>query len=93
MIIGTDILVLSVFSAKAPGDHSKSHKAKSFIKMSCMNVGRHHGIELQHPEALFLSLHQTVLHQLFSDMQSPCLSAHRIAGIADMPAVSHIIGM
>ena len=93
MIIRADILIMSVLHAESSRYGAKLYKAQPFIQMSGMHIACHNRIELQHAVAVGFALHKTVQYQLFTDVQSPAVPAHRIAGIADMTAASHVVGM
>ena len=58
-----------------------------------MDIGSHNSIKLQNTEALFMCLSDAVPDQLLPDVQSSFFSAYRIAGITDVSASSHIVGM
>ena len=93
MIIGTNILIMTVFHPEATGNHAQLDKAKTFIEMSRVNIAGNNSIKLQDAEAMEFSLNKTVGDQFLSDMKSPCLGADCIAGIADMTAPADIIRM
>ena len=93
MIVRTDVLIMPVLHAESPRDHPQLDKAKPFVQMPCMQIGRHHRIELQHPESVKPSLLQTVQDQLFARVPPPVRPADRIAGVADMSAPALIVGM
>lgn len=61
--------------------------------MTRMKIGRHHCIKLQHAKAMCFSLLKAVFYKPFPDMQPSCIPIYRIACIADMSALSHIVGM
>ena len=61
--------------------------------MPCMDIALHHRIELEHAKPVLLSLNEAVLHQHFPDMQAATCCADRIAGVADVSAPPHIVGM
>lgn len=46
MIIGTDILIMSVFHSESFGDCSQLYKAKPLIQMPCVYIRRHYRIKL-----------------------------------------------
>ena len=92
-VIGADIFIMAILHEKASGYHAELYEAQALIEMSCVDVGPYHGVELENPEAVSLSLDQAVQHQLFTDMQPAGFSAYRVAGIADVAAAAHIIGM
>ena len=93
MIIGTNILIMTVFHPETTGNHTQLDKAKTFIEMSCVNITGNNSIKLQDAETMEFSLNKTVGDQFLSDMKSPCLGADCIAGIADMTAPADIIRM
>ena len=93
MIIGTDILIMSVLHTEALRDHTKLDKSKSFIKMSCMDIAGHNRIKLQDTKTMLFSPDQAIGYQLFANMKSSGISAYRIAGVTDMTASSDIIRM
>ena len=93
MIIGTDILIAAILHAEALRNNTKLHKAHPFIQMSGMHIACHNRIELQHAVAVGFALYQAVRYQLFTDVQPPAVPAHRVAGVADMTAASHVVGM
>ena len=93
MIIGTNILIMTVFHPETTGNHAQLDKAKTFIEMSRVNIAGNNGVKLQDAEAMEFSLNKTVGDQFLSDMKSPCLGADCIAGIADMTAPADIIRM
>ena len=93
MIIGTNILIMTVFHSETTGNHAQLDKAKTFIEMSRVNIAGNNSIKLQDAEAMEFSLNKTVGDQFLSDMKSPCLGADCIAGIADMTAPADIIRM
>ena len=93
MIIGTNVLIMTVFHPETTGNHAQLDKAKTFIEMSRVNIAGNNSIKLQDAEAMEFSLNKTVGDQFLSDMKSPCLGADCIAGIADMTAPADIVGM
>ncbi len=93
MAAGADILIPSVVHAEALLDGSQLDKAQPLIQVPGMDIGGHHCVELQHAKAMSFALSQAILHQLLTDMQAAAGGAHRIAGVADMPAPPHIVGM
>ena len=93
MVVWADILVAAVLHAEALWYGAKLHKAKALIKVTGMDIALHHSIELQNTEAVKLRLLKAVKHQLLADMETSALTADRIAGIADMSAAPHVIGV
>ena len=93
MIIGTDVLIMTVFHPETTGNHAQLDKAKTFIEMSRVNIAGNNGVKLQDAEAMEFSLNKTVGDQFLSDMKASCLGADCIAGIADMTAPADIVGM
>lgn len=93
MIIRADVFITSVLHAKPLRDYAKLHKSQPFIQMPGMNVRSNDRVKLQDAKTVCRSLHQTILHQLFPNVQAACILTNGIAGIADMTASTHIIGM
>lgn len=91
-VIGADIFIMAILHEKASGYHAELYEAQALIEMPCVDVGPYHGVELENPEAVSLSLDQAVQHQLFT-VSAAGFSAYRVAGIADVAAAAHIIGM
>ena len=91
VIIRADIFVMSVFHPKAFWNGAKGHKTKTFIQMSCVNVGCDNGIELQNGKTVEFSLHQTVGYQLFSNVKPAGIPADGVAGVADVAAASQFV--
>ena len=82
---------MSVFHSESLWDRSQLNKADPLVQMSCVKIGFHHRIELQHLEAeRFRSLH-TVQNQLFTDMQPSAAGSHGVARVADMSASADVV--
>ena len=93
VVIRTDVLIVTVFHAETAGDDAQLGKPQSLIEMSCVDVGRNHGVELQNRETMLFSLYQRIQNQLFSDMEPPQSGAYCIAGVADVAAAPYIVGV
>ena len=61
MIIGTNILIMPIFHAKALRNRPKLTESQSLIEMSCMNVRRNHSVKLQNSKAYPLGLFKGIL--------------------------------
>ena len=93
MIMYDDIFVLSVAVQKSAGNGAKTDESKLFIKPEGGGIALDNRIELKNPEAKFCAFFHAVPNKRLPDMLSPSVGVHRIAGVADMPATSDIIGM
>ena len=60
---------MSVLHAESALYCAQLNKSEPFIKVSCVDICCHNGVELQNTEAVFLALFHTVQHKLFADMQ------------------------
>ena len=60
MIIGTNILIMTVFHPETTGDHAQLDKSETFIEMSRVNIAGNNSIKLQNAESMKLSLNETV---------------------------------
>ena len=91
MIIRADIGVAAVYPAETFWDSSELLEAKSFIKMTGMDILRYDCIELQNAEAVFPALYERVGNECFADMLSPAVLVNGIACVADVTASSYIV--
>ena len=64
---------MPIFHAKSAGNRSKLDKPQTFIKMPCVDIAFHDGIELQYAEPQLPAFHQAVQHQLLSNMLPACV--------------------
>ena len=84
---------MTVFHAESSGNSAKLGKSQPFIKVPRMCIAFHDSIKLKHPEAQFPAYVQTIQHQFFTYMLSARIRCNGIAGIADMAATSHVVGV
>ena len=93
MIMGNDVLITPILHKESSWYHAQLCKSKLFIQMERRSITLHHSVKLKYPESQLFPLLHAMLHQCLSDMVSPQLGFNRVAGIADMAAAPHIIGM
>lgn len=60
MIIGTNILIMTVFHPETTRESRPAGKAKTFIEMSRVNIAGNNGVKLQDAESMKFSLNETV---------------------------------
>ena len=93
MIVRTDIFIMPVLHEKAIRDRAQLYKSQPLIQVSRVDIVFHDCIKLKDPEPKPFPLDQAILDQLLPDMSPPAGGTDRIAGIADMAAAAHVIGM
>ena len=84
---------MSVFHSETIWHCSKLSKAKSFIKVSCLNICVNYGVKLQNSKAFVMCLFNTVFNKFFAYMKPSAFSRNRIACIAYMSASAYIVWM
>ena len=60
MIIGTDVLIMTVFHTETTGNDAQLNKSETLVEMPCVNIAGNNGIKLQDAEAMKFSLNETV---------------------------------
>ena len=60
MIIGTDVLIMTVLHTETTGNHAQLDKSETFIEMSRVNVAGNNSVKLKDAEAMEFSLNKTV---------------------------------
>lgn len=93
MVVQEDILISPVIHSKAFRNGAKFCKAKFFIKVHRSSIARYDGIKLKDFESELPAFFHAVFYKAFSDVLSPYVRPHGVTCIADMAAVSDIIGM
>ena len=93
MIVGTDILIVTVLHAESLRDDAQLYEAQTLVEVAGMDIGSHHGIELHNTKAMSLTLYETIGYQLFADMETSVIPADCVAGITDVAAATDIIWM
>lgn len=93
MVVQEDILISPVIHPKAFRNGAKFGKAKFFIKVDRSSIARYDGIELKDFESELTSSLHAMFYKAFPDVLSPYIGPNGITCIADMAAVSDIIGM
>ena len=91
VIIRADIGIAAVYPAETFWDSSEPVKAKSFIKVTGMDIFRNDSIELQNAVSVFLALYERVGNECLADMLAPAVLVNGIACVADMSASSYIV--
>ena len=60
MIIGTNILIMTVLHTETTRNHAQLDESETLVEMPCVNIAGNNGIKLQNAESMKLSLNETV---------------------------------
>ena len=60
MIIGTDVLIMTVLHTETTGNDAQLDKSETLVEMPCVNIAGNNGIKLQNAESMKFSLNETV---------------------------------
>ena len=88
-----DVLVVAVLHEEALRDAAQLCEAQALIEMQGMDVGSHDRIELHEAEAQSGAHSQRVFHKLFADVQPAFVRPDGIAGVGDVTASAHVVGV
>ena len=88
-----DVLVVPVLHEKTPGNAAQLREAQALIQVQGMDVSSHNRIELHETEPQSGTHCQRVLHEQLADVQPALARFNGIAGIGDVPATAHVIGV
>ena len=88
-----NVLVVAVLHEEALGDAAQAGEAEALIEVEGMDVGGHNGIELKDAEAKACANGQRVLDELLADVQTTLVIPDGVAGIADVSATAHVVGV
>ena len=84
---------MPILHMKASGYCAELSKPQSLIQMPCMDVAFHDSIELKHSKSQLPALSQTIQDQFLPYVPSSYMGRYSIAGIANVPAATNIIGV
>ena len=93
MVMENDVLIGAVLHAEPSGNDPQLDETQLPVQRKSRSVGADNRVELKDPETQLLPLRQTVADKSLADMAAPAVTAHRVAGVADMTAAPDIVGM
>lgn len=88
-----DVLVVAVFHKEALGNSAQTCEAQALIQMQGMDVCRYDRVELHEAKTQPCAHGQRVFHELLSNVQPALARFDGIAGIGNMAATTHVIGV
>lgn len=91
MVIGANILVMSVFHQKSAWNDAELLKAQPFIEMTGVGIGTDDSVKLKDPEAVYFSLFHAIHDKLFPDVQTADGRSDGITCIADVTAAPDVV--
>ena len=88
-----DVLIVAVFHQESLGNPAQLREAQALIKVQGMDVSSHDRIELHDAETQSCAHGQRILDELLADVLPSSVRPDGIAGIADVAASAHVIGV
>lgn len=88
-----DVLVVAVLHEEALGDSAQAGEAQALIEVQGVDVCGHDGVELEDAEAKPGTHDQRVIDELLADVLPASGRANGIAGVANVAASAHIVGV
>ena len=88
-----DVLVVAVLHEEALGDSAQAGETQALVEVQGVDVCCHDGVELEDAEAEPGPHDQRVLDELLADVLPASGRANGIAGVADVAAAAHVVGV